>query len=81
MFYYVVANILKLTKSSTENHFQQISYVSHFEMWLPHLENVSFLKQIMSYDKNGYFKAMWNAIDCDTSESNHICQYQSSVFL
>ena len=29
------ANILKISKSSTENHLQQLSWIKHFDVWAP----------------------------------------------
>ena len=31
-----IADMLKISKSSTENHLHQLVYVSHFGVWLPH---------------------------------------------
>ena len=31
-----IADILKIPKSSTENHLHQLGYVSHFDVWVPH---------------------------------------------
>ena len=31
-----IANILKISKSSTENHLHQLGYVNHFHVWAPH---------------------------------------------
>ena len=30
------ANILKISKSSAENHLHQLGYVNHFDIWVPH---------------------------------------------
>ena len=30
------ANMLKIAKSSIENHFHQLGYVNHFDVWVPH---------------------------------------------
>ena len=30
-----IANILKISKSSTENHLHHLSYVHHFDVWVP----------------------------------------------
>ena len=31
-----IANILKISKSSVENHLHQFGYVNHFDVWVPH---------------------------------------------
>ena len=31
-----IANILKISKSSVENHLLQLSYVNRFDVWVPH---------------------------------------------
>ena len=31
-----IANILKISKSSVENHLHQLGYVNHFDVWVPH---------------------------------------------
>ena len=31
-----IANILKISKSSTENHLHQLGYVNRFDVWVPH---------------------------------------------
>ena len=31
-----IADILKISKSSFENHLQQLGYVNRFDVWLPH---------------------------------------------
>ena len=31
-----IANILKISKSSDENHLHQLGYVHHFDVWVPH---------------------------------------------
>ena len=39
-----IADILKISKSSTENHLHQLGYVNHFDVWLPHkLSKKTFL--------------------------------------
>ena len=30
-----IANILKISKSSVENHLHQLGYVNHFDFWVP----------------------------------------------
>ena len=31
-----IANILKTSKSSVENHLHQLGFVNHFDVWVPH---------------------------------------------
>ena len=31
-----IADILKIPKSSVENHLHQLGYVNHFDVWVPH---------------------------------------------
>ena len=31
-----IADTLKMSKSSNENHLHQLSYVNHFDVWVPH---------------------------------------------
>ena len=31
-----IANIVKISKSSTENHLDQLGYVNRFDVWVPH---------------------------------------------
>ena len=31
-----IADILKISKSSVENHFHQLGYANHFDVWVPH---------------------------------------------
>ena len=39
-----IADILKISKSSTENHLHQLGYVNHFDVWVPHkLSKKTFL--------------------------------------
>ena len=39
-----IADILKISKSSTENHLYQLGYVNHFDVWVPHkLSEKTFL--------------------------------------
>ena len=67
-----MADILKISKSSVENHLHQLGYVNRFDVWVPRKlseknlldrisaresllkrnENVPFLKQIVTGDKN-----------------------------
>ena len=46
-----IAHILKISKSSTENHLCQLGYVSHFDVWVPHkLSEENFLDCISTCD-------------------------------
>ena len=39
-----IVNILKISKSSVENHLHLLDYVSHFDVWIPHkLSKKTFL--------------------------------------
>ena len=31
-----IADILRISKSSIENHLHQLGYVNHFDVWVPH---------------------------------------------
>ena len=31
-----ITNILRISKSSTENHLYQLGYVNHFDIWVSH---------------------------------------------
>lgn len=44
-------NQYRIYKSSTENHLQQLGYVSHLDVWLPFF----VFKQILMSNKSGYF--------------------------
>ena len=35
-----IADILKISKSSAENHLHQLGYVNCFDIWVPHKKNV-----------------------------------------
>ena len=46
-----IAHILKISKSSTENHLCQLGYVSHFDVWVPHKQQQqNFLDYISECD-------------------------------
>ena len=34
-----IADVLKISKSSTENQLHQLGYVNHFDVWVPHKRN------------------------------------------
>ena len=46
-----IADILKLSKSSVENHFHQLGYVNCFDVWVPHkLSERNLLDRISACD-------------------------------
>ena len=46
-----VVNILKISKSSAENHLHQLGYVNSFDVWVPHkLSEKNLLDHICSCD-------------------------------
>ena len=46
-----IADILKISKSSVENHLHQLSYVHHFDIWVPHeLKKKNLLDHIFICD-------------------------------
>ena len=45
-----IANILKISKSSIENHLYQLGYVHHFYVWVPHKLSKNLLNHISAYD-------------------------------
>ena len=46
-----IAGILKISKSSIENHLHQLGYVHHFEVWVPHkLSQKNLLDPISACD-------------------------------
>ena len=46
-----IANILKVSKSSVENHLHQLGYVNRFDVWVPHkLSEKNLLDHISSCD-------------------------------
>ena len=38
-----IANILKISKSSVENHLHQLGCVNHFDVWVPHKLSEKYL--------------------------------------
>ena len=45
------ADILKISKSSVENHWHQLGYVNHFDVWVPHrLSEKNLLDHISARD-------------------------------
>lgn len=54
-----IAGILKISKSSIENHLHQLGYVHHFEVWVPHklseknlLDFISIWNFLLTPNKN-----------------------------
>ena len=46
-----IANILKISKSSVENHLHQLGYVHHFDVWVQHkLSGINLLDHISTCD-------------------------------
>ena len=46
-----IANILKISKSSAENHLHQLGYVHRFDVWVPHkLREKNLLDHISTCD-------------------------------
>ena len=46
-----IADILKISKSSAENHLPQLGYVNHFDVWVPHkLSEKHLLDHISAWD-------------------------------
>ena len=46
-----IANILKISKSSIENHLHQLGNVHHFDVWVPHkLNGKNLLDHISTWD-------------------------------
>ena len=56
---WVTADILKISKSSTENHLHQLGYVHHFDVWVPHklskktlLDSISTCDSLLKHNEN-----------------------------
>ena len=53
-----IANILKISKSSVENHLLQLSYVNRFDVWVPHklseknLDHISTCTSLLKHNEN-----------------------------
>ena len=54
-----IADILKIYKSSAENHLHQLGYVNHFDVWVPHnlsernyLDCISACNSLLKRDEN-----------------------------
>ena len=54
-----MANIFKISKSSTENHLPQLGYVHHFDVWVPHkwknLDHISTCDSLLKHNENFLF--------------------------
>ena len=69
-----IADILKISKSSTENHLHQLGYVHHFDVWVPHklseknlLDHISTCHSLLKCNENVLFlKQLWQ-----TKKSGH----------
>ena len=59
-----IANILKISKSSIENHLYQLGYANHFGVWVPHkfsktknlLDHISTCDSLLKHNENVAFK-------------------------
>ena len=56
---YTIADILKISKSSAENHFYQLAYVNRFDVWVPHklsdkslLDHISTCNSLLKRNEN-----------------------------
>ena len=54
-----IADILKISKSSVENHLYQLGYVNHFDVWFPHklseknlLDHISACDFLLKHNEN-----------------------------
>ena len=54
-----IADILKISKSSVENHLPQLGYVHHFDVWVPHklieknlLDRISTCDSLLKHNEN-----------------------------
>ena len=45
-----IADILKISKSSIENHLHQLGYLNRFEVWVPHKQKKNLLDHISACD-------------------------------
>ena len=57
-----IADILKISKSSVENHLHQLGYVHHFDVWVPHklseknlLDHISLWDSLLKHNENILF--------------------------
>ena len=59
-----IANILKISKSSIENHLYQLGYANQFGVWVPHkfsktknlLDHISTCDSLLKHNENVAFK-------------------------
>ena len=69
-----IADTLKMSKSSTENHLHQLDYVNHLDVWVPHklseenlLDHIPASDSLLKHNKKGgqgrqkliFFVAIW----------------------
>ena len=54
-----IANILKISKSSIENHLHQLGYVNHSDVWVPRklskknlLDHISACDSLLKHNEN-----------------------------
>ena len=54
-----IADILKISKSSTENHLHQLGYIHHFDVWVSHtlseknlLDRISACNSLLKHNEN-----------------------------
>ena len=45
-----IAGILKISKSSAENHLHQLGYVKRFDVWVPHKQKKNPFPHISTWD-------------------------------
>ena len=57
-----IADILKIPKSSVENHLHHLGYVNHFDLWVPHklnernlLDHISACNSLLKHNENILF--------------------------
>ena len=57
-----IADILKISKSSAENHLHQLGYVNRFDVWVPHklsdknlLDRISTCNSLLKHNENVLF--------------------------
>ena len=56
-----IADIHSIFKSSVENHLHQLSYVNHFDVWVPHklskkdLDHISTCNSLLKSNENVLF--------------------------
>ena len=58
-----MADILKISKSSTENHLHQLGYVNRFDIWVPHkLSEKNLLDCISACDSLLFFGSIFKKL-------------------